>query len=201
MLSTRTARIVGIDFGHAFGSALTHLPVPELVPFRLTRQLTTAMGAIGAQTRFESALAQCMRVMRADRQCIVDALRVFVREPSIDWCPINAPVASLSAINASSSLSSSLAKSIDYARKKVSIAERKLNGDHPIAIVCTELREKYVGNNRSSAIDTICANVFANIASSTDKSLSVIDQIRLLISIASDDAVLARVFCGWEPWL
>jgi phosphatidylinositol kinase/protein kinase (PI-3 family) len=30
---------VAIDFGHAFGSATQFLPFPELVPFRLTRQL------------------------------------------------------------------------------------------------------------------------------------------------------------------
>ena len=31
---------MGIDFGHAFGSATQILPIPELMPFRLTRQLT-----------------------------------------------------------------------------------------------------------------------------------------------------------------
>jgi DNA-dependent protein kinase catalytic subunit len=31
--------MVGIDFGHAFGSATQFLPVPELVPFRLTRRV------------------------------------------------------------------------------------------------------------------------------------------------------------------
>ena len=29
--------MIGIDFGYAFGSATQFLPVPELVPFRLTR--------------------------------------------------------------------------------------------------------------------------------------------------------------------
>ncbi len=32
--------LIGIDFGHAFGSATQFLPIPELIPFRLTRQLT-----------------------------------------------------------------------------------------------------------------------------------------------------------------
>ena len=32
--------MIGIDFGHAFGSATQFLPIPELIPFRLTRQLT-----------------------------------------------------------------------------------------------------------------------------------------------------------------
>jgi len=30
--------LIGIDFGHAFGTATQFLPIPELIPFRLTRQ-------------------------------------------------------------------------------------------------------------------------------------------------------------------
>jgi DNA-dependent protein kinase catalytic subunit len=30
--------LIGIDFGHAFGTATQFLPIPELMPFRLTRQ-------------------------------------------------------------------------------------------------------------------------------------------------------------------
>jgi len=36
-----TGRVVGIDFGHAFGSATYLLPQPELMGVRLTRQLTS----------------------------------------------------------------------------------------------------------------------------------------------------------------
>ena len=38
MLEETSARLVGIDFGHAFGSATYQLPVPELMAIRLTRQ-------------------------------------------------------------------------------------------------------------------------------------------------------------------
>ena len=30
--------VVGIDFGASFGIAQTELPVPEMIPFRLTNQ-------------------------------------------------------------------------------------------------------------------------------------------------------------------
>jgi len=38
MISLGTGEFLGIDFGYAFGVGIT-LPVPELVPFRLTPQL------------------------------------------------------------------------------------------------------------------------------------------------------------------
>lgn len=43
MIDKTTGEMVGIDFGHAFGSATELLPTPELMPFRLTPQLVQAM--------------------------------------------------------------------------------------------------------------------------------------------------------------
>lgn len=39
LIDVTTGEVVGIDFGHAFGSACTYLRIPELMPFRLTPQL------------------------------------------------------------------------------------------------------------------------------------------------------------------
>jgi DNA-dependent protein kinase catalytic subunit len=39
LLDMKTGGLIGIDFGHAFGTATQFLPIPELMPFRLTRQL------------------------------------------------------------------------------------------------------------------------------------------------------------------
>ena len=36
LVDTTDGEVLGIDFGHAFGSAM-HLVTPELMPFRLTR--------------------------------------------------------------------------------------------------------------------------------------------------------------------
>lgn len=39
--------LIPIDFGHAFGSATELLPVPEIVPFRLTPQLQGVLDPLG----------------------------------------------------------------------------------------------------------------------------------------------------------
>jgi hypothetical protein len=41
LIHTPSGRLVPIDFGHAFGTATQLLPVPELMPMRLTRQVST----------------------------------------------------------------------------------------------------------------------------------------------------------------
>jgi DNA-dependent protein kinase catalytic subunit len=40
LLNFKNGGLIGIDFGHAFGTATQFLPIPELMPFRLTRQFT-----------------------------------------------------------------------------------------------------------------------------------------------------------------
>jgi phosphatidylinositol kinase/protein kinase (PI-3 family) len=44
---------VPIDFGHAFGSATEILPVPELVPFRMTKQFTHILDPCGIECLLE----------------------------------------------------------------------------------------------------------------------------------------------------
>lgn len=42
--------LVGIDFGYSFGTGTQMLPVPELMPFRLTRQLCGVLRPLDAKT-------------------------------------------------------------------------------------------------------------------------------------------------------
>lgn len=47
LLNVRTGRVVGIDFGLAFGAGTRDQNVPELLPFRLTPQFVTVMSPLG----------------------------------------------------------------------------------------------------------------------------------------------------------
>ena len=51
LLDTQVGQLIPIDFGHAFGSSTEVQEVPELMPFRLTRQLqlvTQPVGVVGS---------------------------------------------------------------------------------------------------------------------------------------------------------
>jgi DNA-dependent protein kinase catalytic subunit len=39
LIDTHTGDLVAIDFGYSFGTGTQLLPIPELMPFRLTRQM------------------------------------------------------------------------------------------------------------------------------------------------------------------
>lgn len=47
LVCQKTGVPIGIDFGHAFGSATELLPIPELMPFRLTKHFVELMGPLG----------------------------------------------------------------------------------------------------------------------------------------------------------
>lgn len=47
LVDKKSGQMISIDFGHAFGSATELLPVPEMMPFRLTRCLTGTLEPLG----------------------------------------------------------------------------------------------------------------------------------------------------------
>lgn len=64
MIDKRSGTLLAIDFGHAFGSATELLPVPELIPFRLTRQLVGALEPLGIKGILEAAMVHTLEGMR-----------------------------------------------------------------------------------------------------------------------------------------
>ena len=77
--------LVLIDFGHSFGSATQNLPVPELIPFRLTRQMTTFMGLLGTGGIYTSTMAHALDSLQEQKYRLLNAMDVFVKDPLLDW--------------------------------------------------------------------------------------------------------------------
>ncbi|KAI9329681.1 kinase-like domain-containing protein [Zopfochytrium polystomum] len=61
LVNLKTGGIIGIDFGHAFGSATEVLPVPELVPFRLTKQMERLLLPLGVPVLMLDPMVNTMR--------------------------------------------------------------------------------------------------------------------------------------------
>uniref|UniRef100_A0A1I8GA26 PI3K/PI4K catalytic domain-containing protein n=1 Tax=Macrostomum lignano TaxID=282301 RepID=A0A1I8GA26_9PLAT len=84
MLCLDSGKMIGIDFGYAFGTAITFLPTPELVPFRLTRQICGAMGPLPPRA-FVRCLGHCLAALRRERELVLSVLQVFINDVSADW--------------------------------------------------------------------------------------------------------------------
>ena len=101
-----SGRLISIDFGHAFGSATELLPVPELIPFRLTRQMIGFLEPLGVagllrvpminvlEGRFDvketmikvSPLTPYFQIaLRNNQDLLLNVMDIFVKEPLMDW--------------------------------------------------------------------------------------------------------------------
>ena len=61
------------------------LPVPELMPFRLTRQFLNLMLPLKESGTLQSVMVHTLRALRNNHQLLLNTMDVFIKEPSLDW--------------------------------------------------------------------------------------------------------------------
>ncbi|EGI58185.1 Serine-protein kinase ATM, partial [Acromyrmex echinatior] len=84
LIDEHTAEVVHIDFGVAFEQGKV-LPVPETIPFRLTRDIEVAMGASGIEGTMRRSCEVTMTMLRDQRQIIITLLQVLLYDPLFTW--------------------------------------------------------------------------------------------------------------------
>nr|XP_033789602.1 DNA-dependent protein kinase catalytic subunit isoform X2 [Geotrypetes seraphini] len=200
MINMETGGMVGIDFGHAFGSATQFLPVPELMPFRLTRQFVQLMLPMKESGLIESVMVHALRAYRTDPSLLISTMDVFVKEPSLDWKNFE-----LKQLKKKGTWTKEVntAEINWYPMQKVNYAKRKLAGTNPAIITCDELR---LGHEKSMAYKEMIAvargDKTHNIrAKEPEDGLTEEIQVKCLLDQATDPNILGRVWEGWEPWI
>ena len=86
---------------------------------------------------------------------------------------------------------------------QVDNARRKLEGEHPVAIMLAELTAKHANKPHWQALQAIVkgdANHNLRATLNQDR-LSVENQVQSLIDQATDANILGRMWFGWKPWL
>eukprot|EP00048_Salpingoeca_helianthica_P009248 m.132741 g.132741 ORF g.132741 m.132741 type:complete len:3967 (+) comp14817_c0_seq1:97-11997(+) len=196
MIDTTSGEMVGIDFGHAFGSATQFLPVPELVPFRLTKQLQDIIRPLSREGMLTGSMIYVMAALQASRDVLLSTMDVFINEPLLDWTR-HARLQNLKQKGA---------PQIDvtgFASEKIRIASRKLSCANPSHLTVEELR---LGHAREAWFDTIVRAVLGTDHPTRRGSVGaqcadVAEQVMCLVDQASDPALLGRAWAGWEPWV
>ncbi|XP_006880480.1 PREDICTED: DNA-dependent protein kinase catalytic subunit-like isoform X2 [Elephantulus edwardii] len=200
MVNMETGGVVGIDFGHAFGSATQFLPVPELMPFRLTRQFINLMLPMKETGLLYSVMVHSLRAFRSHPDLLTSTMDVFVKEPSFDWKNFEKKML---AKGGSWIKNINVTEKNWYPRQKINYANRKLAGANPAVITCDELR---LGHEKDLAFLDYMAVARGsknhNIrAQEAENGLSEETQVKCLIDQATDPNVLGRTWGGWEPWM
>jgi len=79
-----TGELVHIDFGITFDQGKA-LRIPELVPFRLSRDIVDGLGCLGTCGQFRGLSETTMEVLRASSSLITAVVEVFVHDPVYFW--------------------------------------------------------------------------------------------------------------------
>jgi serine-protein kinase ATM len=84
LLDQKTGEAVHIDLGIAFEAGRI-LPVPEVVPFRLTRDIVSAMGYTKTEGVFRRCCEFTLSALREERESIMTLLNVLRNDPLVTW--------------------------------------------------------------------------------------------------------------------
>lgn len=91
MLDRVSGKIIHIDFGDCFETAMTREKFPEKIPFRLTRMLKNAMEVTGIEGTFRRTCESVMKVLRLNRDSVMAVLEAFVYDPLVYWRLVESP--------------------------------------------------------------------------------------------------------------
>lgn len=207
LLNSANGKVVGIDFGHAFGTATQFLYIPELMPFRLTRQLVGVLSPHGYDGILKHDMIETLQVLEDNKDLLLDVLAIFVKEPLIAWDNYLQKIKR-------SVLAELNARDVDikqwYVKEKIALVEKKLNMGNPAYITARELKHSTVGVMGSfqkyGLVDKIVQvakgdkkyNLRANVGEYCE---SVTEQVNCLIDQATDPHILSKTFIGWAPYL
>ncbi|SNX86282.1 related to TEL1 - telomere length control protein [Melanopsichium pennsylvanicum] len=207
LLDKESGELVHIDFGVAFDQGKL-LPIPELVPFRLTRDIVDGMGIHGVEGTFRRCCEETLRVLRAHEDVIKTVLEVFRHDPLFAWTsnPIKvlraqeaeesmmpAPSAERSGPTARSTLVSMPAPTLTPANA----ARGRVRSTTPF-VMPTEAAAGVVGTDTADlSADRAVTSVMTKLSS----SLSIEYTVNDLIQQAMDAGNLSAIFHGWQAAL
>lgn len=84
LIDTDTGEPIHIDLGVAFDQG-KRLPIPETVPFRLTRDIVDGFGITGSKGGFSKSCEHTFRVLRSNKEHILAILDVLRWDPLYNW--------------------------------------------------------------------------------------------------------------------
>lgn len=189
LISRKTGQVVAIDFGCAFGIGTQILPIPELVPFRLTSQILNVIKPFEESGLLKLCMVKTLRTIRVNKDVLLSLMDVFIHEPTTEWLEI-----------ANSKFNENNTNSIDwYPTKKIKLTKDKLEGANPTAITLDELNDNYNIVHKKGYID--CLKLVDDFILQNQTNLTVEKQIDCLLNQAMDPNLLGRMYYGWDPFV
>ncbi|KAK3071821.1 Serine/threonine-protein kinase tel1 [Teratosphaeriaceae sp. CCFEE 6253] len=170
MLDEKTGEAVHIDLGVAFEAGKV-LPVPEKVPFRLSRDVVDAMGITKTEGVFRRCCEFTMDALREDKDSIMTLLNVLRYDPLYNW-----------------TVSPLRAKRMQDAQQQATMGQ---GGNGNAEEASSRMKEQGAGEaDRALSI----------VEKKLSKTMSTAATVNELIQQAMDEKNLATLFAGWSAF-
>ena len=205
LLDSGTCELIHIDLGVAFDTGKL-LKTPELVPFRLTRDLVDACGVGGLEGVFRRGCERVLRALRANASMVSVLLEVFVYDPLYRWTlspnkiqqlrpdsdasggrPTAAADDKAAADSAAGAASSAATVGASRADSNVS---SPLGSSGPT-----------INNGAYRALTAVKHRLSGDDGGVAGESLSVEGQVSALIQQATSEENLSQMYFGWSAWV
>lgn len=145
LLDKNDGGLLAIDFGVSFGQGIG-LSIPELMPFRMTRQFLSLMSPEGPQGELRQSMILCLKALRKHKNIILDCCEVFRNEPLLEWVKPLITSINVSTLNRTLSLGESQGY-VDIPSAKLDIVKKKLTGANSALIMIEELKSTRHNNS------------------------------------------------------
>jgi len=181
-----TGELVHIDFGITFEAGRA-LRVPELVPFRLTRDMVDGLGCLGTCGLFRWCSETAMEVLRGSSALVTAVTEVFVHDPVYFW-----------------SLTPRNVRQNDPATATEPPSGANVLGDAPVvawAIAGGGGGGSATDGNEMARRALLAVKAKLHGAHESDTALGVPAHVGWVLHEATDISNLARMYFGWSPWL
>ncbi|KAJ1943423.1 serine/threonine-protein kinase M1 [Linderina macrospora] len=131
LLDEKTGDVVHVDFDCLFNQGLLQ-EKPEVVPFRLTRNMVDAMGVTGYEGTFRKTCEMTLRLLCEHRDALMSVLEPLVHDLLVEWIRRSYPGnMSLEPIRELASMNDHAKKILDTLRKKL---QGKLHGETQLSV-------------------------------------------------------------------
>ncbi|KAG9022569.1 Serine/threonine-protein kinase tel1, partial [Tulasnella sp. UAMH 9824] len=175
LLQEQTGEVVHIDLGIAFDQG-RQLGIPELVPFRLTRDMVDGLGTSGVEGVFRRCSEETLRVLREDSNVIMTVLGVFKTDPLYSWTvhPLK------------------LRRKQQETVPAATIRSTRPGPDtHSTMDTAGGMEDQPM---EADTVEKLAERALASVARKLDKSLSVSHDVQELISQATDPNNLGKIY-------
>ncbi|OMJ08962.1 Serine-protein kinase ATM [Smittium culicis] len=202
LISKNSCELIHIDLGIAFNMG-SLLPIPELVPFRLTQNILDGMGLLNNNNNGNSVFFEyckdTLNLIRKYNSLINTVLNVLKHDPLYHWSSISIKRKQISSKQL-------MRDDIFYSKPREELNPslnpfyKLMKGKSSKSNQANESGAKKT-NNDVEDLNREAERAILSVTKRLGSELSAECVVNELIQNAIDPKNLSRMFSGWQPWL